>query len=111
VRIRSLAVALFASSSVGVFAQTAPPVPGAAAANWKPSISLSAPRPAFKPYLVDWGARPPAAQAATPKPTVVCGMTLVPGDPKVDPKMRVAVPDRGVAHVMLGVPPTVCKTP
>jgi len=81
------------------------------AADWKPSISLSAPKPAFKPYMVDWGARPSAEQAVTPKPTVVCGMTLVPGDPKVDPRMTVTVPDRSVAHVMLGVPPTVCKAP
>jgi hypothetical protein len=110
VKIDSLAVLLFASSSVGLSAQTSLSLP-AASADWKPSISLSAPKPAFKPYMVDWGARPSAAQAVTPKPTVVCGMTLVPGDPKVDPRMRVAVPDRGVAHVMLGIPPTVCKTP
>jgi hypothetical protein len=79
------------------------------AADWKPSISLSAPKPAFKPYLVDWGARPSVEQTATPKPTIVCGMTLVPGDPKVDPKMKVTLPDRGVSYSMHVVPPTVCK--
>jgi hypothetical protein len=46
-----------------------------------------------------------------PKPTVVCGMTLVPADPMFDPQMKVTVPDRGVAHTMRVVPPTVCKTP
>ena len=81
------------------------------AADWKPSISLSAPKPAFKPYVVDWGARPSGEQKAAPKPTVVCGMTLVPADPTFDPQMKVTVPDRGVAYPMRAVPPTVCKTP
>jgi hypothetical protein len=81
------------------------------AADWKPSITLSAPKPAFKPYMVDWGARASADQKSTPKPTVVCGMTLVPADPKFDPQMRVTVPDRGAAYSMRAVPPTVCKAP
>ena len=81
------------------------------AADWKPSISLSAPKPAFKPYMVDWGARPSAEQKSTAGPTVVCGMTLIPADPKVDPKMKVPAPDRGVAYRMRVVPPTVCKAP
>jgi hypothetical protein len=91
-------------------------LPAAAAAveqsaDWKPSISLSAPKPAFKPYIVDWGAPPSAEQKSTAGPTVVCGMTLIPADPKVDPKMKVPVPDRGVAYTMRVVPPTVCKAP
>ena len=110
-RIRSLAVVLFASSSVGVSAQTPLPAQAAAADDWKPSISWAAPKPAFTPYLVDWGARPSAEQTAAQKPTVVCGMTMVPGDPKVDPKMKVTLPDRGVSYSMRVVPPTVCKAP
>jgi hypothetical protein len=109
-RIQSLAVVL-ASSSVAVSAQTPLPVQAAAAAAWKPSISLAAPKPAFKPYLVDWSARPSGEQTAAQKPTVVCGMTMVPGDPKVDPKMQVSLPDRSVSYPMPVVPPTVCKTP
>jgi hypothetical protein len=38
-------------------------------------------------------------------------MTLVPADPKVDPKMRVELPERGVTFTMRVVPPTVCKAP
>jgi hypothetical protein len=79
------------------------------AADWKPSISLSAPKPSFKPYVVDWGARPSVDLKAASKPTVVCGMTLVPADPKVDPKMRVAPPANGTTFTMTVVPPTVCK--
>jgi hypothetical protein len=81
------------------------------AADWKPSISLSAPKLAVKPYIVDWGARPSAEQKSTAGPTVVCGMTLIPADPKIDPKMKVPVPEGGVARTMRVVPPSVCKAP
>jgi hypothetical protein len=89
----------------------APPAVAAAeqTVDWKPSITLSAPKPAFKPYIVDWGARPSAAQPSTPKPSVVCGMTLVPADPAADPKMKAAVPNRGVTFTVQSVPPTICK--
>jgi hypothetical protein len=110
-KLRSLVAALAALSSVGVSAQTTRSMSVAAAADWKPSISLSAPQPAFKPYVVDWGARPSVDRQAAPRPTVVCGMTLVPADPTFDPQMKVTVPDRGVAYSMRTVPPTVCKTP
>ena len=56
---------------------------------------------------VDWNWRPaPAAQ----EPAVICGMTVVPADPKVDPKMRVA-PENRTNYAMTVVPPTVCKAP
>jgi hypothetical protein len=77
--------------------------------DWKPSIALSAPKPAFKPYIVDWGARPLAAERSTPKPSVVCGMTLVPADPATDPKMKAAVPNHGVTFTVQSVPPTMCR--
>ena len=99
-----LIVAIAASAAV---ASTQP----AGAADWKPSIALSAPRPSFKPYVVDWSARPSVDRNAAPRPTAVCGMTLVPADPTVDPRMKVTVPDRGVAYPMRAVPPTVCKAP
>ena len=97
--ILSLAIAIPAAAAAGQ------------AADWKPSISLSAPKPAFKPYVVDWGARPSVDRKAPAKPTVVCGMTLVPADPAFDPQMKATVPDRGVAYPMRVVPPTVCKAP
>ena len=68
-------------------------------------------KPAPKPPKIDWNWRPPVEQNAPASPTVVCGMTLVPGDPKVDPKMRVESPERGVTFTMRAIPPTVCKTP
>ena len=58
-----------------------------------------------KASKVDWNWRPVAAQ----EPAVICGMTVVPADPKVDPKMRVALPENGMGYAMKVVPPTVCK--
>jgi hypothetical protein len=58
----------------------------------------------------DWK-QPLVDQAGATGPRVVCGMTLVPADPKVDPKMRAEVPDRGVAFTMRAVRPTICSRP
>ena len=58
---------------------------------------------------VDWNRRPPADPAPATQPSVVCGMTLVPADPRVDPKMRVATPENGVTFTMRSVQPTICK--
>jgi hypothetical protein len=33
----------------------------------------------------------------------------VPADPKVDPKMRVAAPQRGVVFTLRTIQPTICK--
>ena len=82
------------------------------AQDFKPPTNLfGEKKPAPKPYIVDWGGRPSTDQQAAPKSTVVCGMTLVPADPTVDPKMRAEVPARGVSFTMRAVPPTICKAP
>ena len=85
----------------------APPV---AAQEFKPPANLfGQKKPAPRPPSIDWNWRP-SADAKTPaQPTVVCGMTLVPADPKVDPKMRVAVPERGVVFTLRTIQPTICK--
>ena len=62
-----------------------------------------------KPPVIDWSKGQTADPNADSQPKVVCGMTVVPADPKVDPKMRVATPDAGVKYAMKVVPPTVCK--
>jgi hypothetical protein len=51
-----------------------------------------------------------AAQAAT-KPTVVCGMTLIPGDPKVDPGIRHELPADAPKFSIRSVDPKVCRQP
>ncbi len=47
----------------------------------------------------------PSAQS----PTIVCGMTLVPADPKIDPRILVPAPTRGVTPSMRIVTPTICR--
>src|SRR5450631_6793 len=60
---------------------------------------------------VDWNRRPSTDQNTAASPSIVCGMTVVPGDAKVDPKMSVVVPDRGVTFTMRVIQPTICKAP
>ena len=50
------------------------------------------------------------AQAAR-KPAVVCGMTLIPGDSRVDPGIRREVPERGPKFSIQSVDPKVCRQP
>jgi hypothetical protein len=66
------------------------------------------PRPAPAPPKVDWNWRP-SAEPAPARPSVVCGMTVIPADPKIDPKIRVAPPNNGVKYTLKVVEPTVCK--
>jgi len=62
-----------------------------------------------KPPAIDWSRGPATDPNATPTPKVVCGMMMIPADPKVDPKMRFAPPDNGVNYALKVVPPAVCK--
>ena len=83
----------------------------APAPEWKPFGNPFGQKPSPKPPSIDWNWRPPVDQSPSAKASVVCGMTLVPADPKVDPKMRVTVPDRGVVFTMKVIQPTICKAP
>ena len=50
------------------------------------------------------------ATASIPKPKVVCGMTVIPGDPSVDPKMAVTPKKRdGFEFKMRALEPPVCN--
>ena len=77
----------------------------------KPFGNLFGQKPSPKPPSIDWNGQPSADQNPVAKPTVVCGMVLVPADPKIDPRMRVTAPDNRVTFTMRRVQPTVCKTP
>jgi hypothetical protein len=84
----------------------------AAAQDIKPPANLfEQKKPAQKPPKIDWNWRPPADKTSTAKPAVVCGMTLVPADPKVDAKMRVPAPDSGLTFTLRSIQPTICKAP
>jgi hypothetical protein len=68
-------------------------------------------RPAFPvtpPSTPELLARPRALSAAQ-GPAVVCGMTVVEGDPKIDARIFVAAPRRDVKPMMRIVSPTVCR--
>jgi len=60
---------------------------------------------------VDWNRRPSTDQNTAASPSIVCGMTVVPGDAKVDPKMSVTVPDSRTKYTLRFVEPTVCAAP
>jgi len=82
----------------------------AGAQEFKPPANLfGQKKPAPKPPPVDWTWRPSADAHASAQPAVVCGMTLVPADPKVDPKMKVAPPDGGVSFTLRAIQPTTCR--
>jgi hypothetical protein len=65
-------------------------------------------KPAPAPPKVDWNARPSADLDAPPQPKVVCGMTVVPADPKHDPAMARQPKDTGVKYTLKVIEPTVC---
>jgi hypothetical protein len=49
------------------------------------------------------------AERLSQQPAVVCGMTLIPADPKLDSAIRHAVPDRGLKFAIRGVVPKDCR--
>jgi hypothetical protein len=79
-------------------------------AGWRPNKSnpysgLFQPAP-----LVTPSERNQATQPSTPaKPAVVCGMTMRPADPSIDPKIAVTRPDRATKYTMRLIDPTICK--
>ena len=46
-----------------------------------------------------------------PQSTVVCGLTLIPGDPNVDPAIRHEVPEDGPRFSIRSVDPKLCRRP
>ena len=50
------------------------------------------------------------AEQRASKPKVVCGMTIIPADPKIDPKMGITPKKDGLEFKIRAIEPTVCKT-
>lgn len=88
--------------------QTPPSVAPAQTPQAKPYESLFAPSGQIRPA-------PPAPRVvvpereAAPKPRVVCGMTLIPADPTVDPRIAVTPPQTATRYTILAVPPPMCR--
>jgi hypothetical protein len=49
------------------------------------------------------------APAAESKPRVVCGMTVIPADMSIDPKMQMKRKDSPTRYAIRSVPPPMCK--
>jgi hypothetical protein len=98
-------VLVFAAVSLSLVVAT--PV---AAQEFKPPANLFAQqkKPVPKPQ-VDWNWRPSAGATAAARATVVCGMTLVPADPKMDAGIRVTAPDSHISYTLRSVRPEICK--
>ena len=94
--------------AVAVFALSL--VPPAAAQTFKYDPGLfGRQKKAPNPPKVDWNWRPFAEQAVqAPKSAVVCGMTVIPADPNIDPKIAVKPKDTGTKYTLKVVEPTVC---
>ncbi len=97
-----LFTAMFTSD---VFASPGP----AAQSGWQrksnPYSGLFQPAPLVKP-----SERSQAAQPSTPAtPKVVCGMTVFPADPSIDPKFTITPPDRKTKYTMRAIDPAICK--
>ena len=73
--------------------------------------SLFAPqaKPAAPPRLLFPTPTPTLKPA--PKTTVSCGLTLIPGDPNVDPGIRQEIPADGPRYSIQAVDPKLCKRP
>ncbi len=96
----------------GAAALTLVVVMPAAALESKPPANFFGQRtPAPKPPRVDWNWRPPIDEAQPVGPSVVCGMTVIPADSTIDPKIRVAPSKSGVTFTMRAIQPKVCRTP
>lgn len=50
-----------------------------------------------------------ATQRSKPAPTVVCGMTIIPADPSIDPKMAIAPKKDGIEPKIRAIEPPVCN--
>ena len=84
----------------------------AAAQEFKPQAKLFAQQKKAAPRSqVDWNWRPSGDGTPAAKATVVCGMTLLPADPTIDPGMRVPAPSSGVSYTLRKSPPPICKAP
>jgi hypothetical protein len=53
----------------------------------------------------------PSGAPLPQKPEVVCGMTLIPADPNIDPGIRQEIPDDGPRFSIRSVDPRICRRP
>jgi hypothetical protein len=107
-------IAAFAACVAVIHIGSAPIAAQQATNGLAPRANLFAPssKPASPPrYLFPTPLSQAHAAQAAAKPTVVCGMTLIPGDPNVDPAIRREVPADAPRFSIRTVDPKVCRRP
>lgn len=53
---------------------------------------------------------PPARRAAEGRPKVVCGMTIIPADPTIDPGIAAELPNTSMRFTIRAVEPPTCRS-
>ena len=88
-----------------------------------PAVEATAPRPGAQfgtlrpavsdPYRQLFGpqkaVQPPATHRPAAKPKVVCGMTILPADPKIDPSMLLEPRAGGIDYKIRATDPSICN--
>ena len=81
-----------------------------------PTTRFGALRPQAQPYKNLFKAATLLPSVATPsaatdpsRPTVVCGMTVIPTNPKIDPKMTVTPKTDGTRYTIRAIEPPICN--
>ena len=59
------------------------------------------------PGVATSASKPPASDSS--KPRVVCGMTIIPADPRADPKMLIEPKGDGVDYKIRAIDPPICN--
>ena len=50
----------------------------------------------------------PGLKTPADQPRVVCGLRVIPVDPRIDPQMRITVPDTGIDYKIRRIQPPAC---
>ena len=107
-----VAVVLVGSASVSAQqpANGKPPTANLSGSLFAPTSKPPAPRRFLFPTPAPTLNQPSRARLAQ-KPTVVCGLTMIPGDPNVDPAIGKEVPEDASTFSIRSVDPKVCQRP
>ena len=99
-------IVMFILSASPAFAEQSMPTPRANARFGALRPSESDPyKKLFEPQKsIQRSSEPPAG-----KPKTVCGMTIVPADPSIDPKMVIPPKSGGVDYTIRAIDPPICN--
>jgi hypothetical protein len=112
IKSHALVVVVMLAGVAPAFADQATPTPN-------PTARFGALRPSQDPYKQLFAMQNNLSEALqsaqrsidapAPKPKVVCGMTIIPADPKFDPKMAIERKSDGTEYTMRTIDPPICN--